>query len=151
MQGKVQVILLTILAIVCVLGLAGFVGINYGDEIKNMMHQEPDSSVTRPFYVPLDKLVISVESGSTIYYLMVEVTLETGAEESIEQINYYMPAIRNTFVKNLSQRDFDSMRYYLKDINKLQGELHLALEGMLDKLDMVGVVDDVLITKLVIQ
>ncbi len=151
MKGKVQVILLTVLVIVCVLGLVAFVGVNYGDDIKAMINKEPDSSETKPLYVPMEKLVISVDSDKTIYYMMVELTLETGTEQSMEQINYYMPVIRNVFVKSLSQRDFETMRHYLKDINKLQDELNQELVGVLEKYEIAGIVDNVLITKLVIQ
>ncbi len=151
MKGKVQVILLTVLVIVCILGLVAFVGVNYGADIKEMMHKEPEKSETKPFYVPMEKLVISVDSDKTIYYMMTELSLETGSEQSMEQINYYMPVIRNVFVKSLSQRDFKSMRHYLKDINKLQNELYEELSGVLEKYEIAGIVDKVLITKLVIQ
>jgi len=151
MQGKVQVILLAVLVVVCVLGLAAFVGVNYGGDIKAMMHQEPDSSETKPFYVPMEKLVISVDSDKTIYFTMMEITLETGNEQSMELINYYMPVIRNVFVKSLSQRGFVAMRHYLKDINKLQEELNQELAEVLERYKIAGIVDKVLITKLVIQ
>ncbi len=151
MQGKVQLILLAVLVVVCVLGLAAFVGVNYGDDIKAMMHQEPDSSETKPLYVPMEKLVISVDSDKTIYFTMVEITLETGNEQSMELINYYMPVIRNVFVKSLSQRDFVAVRHYLKDIGKLQEELNQELTEVLERYKIAGIVDKVLITKLVIQ
>ena len=96
-------------------------------------------------------MVVSVESERTIYYVMMEVTLETKLEASIEGINYYMPVIRNSFVRNLSQRSYDTIRKNLKNIEQLQIEMLSGLDEELMRYEMNGIIDGVLITKLVVQ
>ncbi|EDM68226.1 MAG: hypothetical protein COA76_08150 [Moritella sp.] len=149
MKGKILIIGLVIIAAM------GFLGFKYQVQIKAQIEalmQTPDvSKSTRPFYIPLDKMVVSVESERTIYYVMMEVTLETKLEASIEGINYYMPVIRNSFVQNLSQRSYDTIRKNLKNIEQLQIEMLSGLDEELMRYEMNGIIDGVLITKLVVQ
>jgi flagellar FliL protein len=145
MKGKTLIIALVIIAAM------GFLGFKYQAQIKALMKTPEVAQSTRPFYIPLNKMVVSVESERTIYYVMMEVTLETKLEASIEDINYYMPVIRNSFVQNLSQRSYDMIRKNLKNIEQLQVEMLLGLDEELTQYKMNGIIDDVLITKLVVQ
>ena len=149
MKGKILIIGLVIIAAM------GFLGFKYQVQIKAQIEAlMPTSHVAksiRPFYIPLDKMVVSVESERTIYYVMMEVTLETKLEASIEGINYYMPVIRNSFVRNLSQRSYDTIRKNLKNIEQLQIEMLSGLDEELMRYEMNGIIDGVLITKLVVQ
>lgn len=149
MKGKILIIGLVIIAAM------GFLGFKYQVQIKAqieaLMPTPEVAKSTRPFYIPLDKMVVSVESERTIYYVMMEVTLETKLEASIEGINYYMPVIQNSFVQNLSQRSYDTIRKNLKNIEQLQIEMLSGLDEELMRYEMNGIIDGVLITKLVVQ
>lgn len=151
MKGKTQLVVITILATLIIIAGLTYAGVNFGTDMLKSFQQEDATPEGKPLYYPLEKLVISVESEKVIYYMMVEVSLQTGNEESLSQIRHYLPVIRNYFVKNLSQRSFQSMRAYLKDISSLQDELLESLQSVLEKYDIAGTIDDVLITKLVIQ
>ena len=150
-QGKTQVIVITILATLIIVAALGYAGVNFGGDILKSFNQQPTDEQNRPLYYPLEKLVISVESDKVIYYMMMEVSLETHDEPSLAQIRHFLPVIRNHFVKDLSQRNFQSMRGYLKDLTSLQQELQKSLQQVLEKYQIPDVVDDILITKLVIQ
>ncbi|MCJ8349473.1 flagellar basal body-associated FliL family protein [Moritella sp.] len=145
MKVKILIIALVIIAAM------GFLGFKYQVQIQAFIQTPEVVKSTRPFYIPLDKMVVSVESERTIYYVMMEVTLETKLEASIEGINYYMPVIRNSFVRNLSQRSYDTIRKNLKNIEQLQIEMLSGLDKELTRYEMNGIIDDVLITKLVVQ
>ena len=151
MQGKTQVIIITILATLIIVAGLSYAGVNFGSDMLKSFSQPPTDEQNRPLYYPMEKLVISVESDKVIYYMMMEVSLETRDEPSLSQIRHFLPVIRNHFVKDLSQRNFQSMRGYLKDLQKLQQELHTSLQQVLAKYQIPDVVDNVLITKLVIQ
>ncbi|WDE05192.1 flagellar basal body-associated FliL family protein [Thalassomonas viridans] len=150
-QGKTQVIVITILATLIIVAGLSYAGVNFGSDMLKSFSQPQTDEQNRPLYYPLEKLVISVESDKVIYYMMMEVSLETHDEPSLSQIRHFLPVIRNHFVKDLSQRNFQSMRGYLKDLTSLQQELHESLRQVLEKYQIPDVVDDVLITKLVIQ
>ena len=145
MKVKILIIALVIIAAM------GFLGFKYQVQIQALMQTPEVVKSTRPFYIPLEKMVVSVESERTIYYVMMEVTLETKLEASIEGINYFMPVIRNSFVRNLSQRSYDTIRKNLKNIEQLQIEMLSGLDEELSRYEMNGLIDDVLITKLVVQ
>jgi len=145
MKVKILIVGLVIIAAM------GFLGFKYQEQIKALVQTPEVAQSVRPFYIPLDKMVVSVESERTIYYVMMEVTLETKLEASIEGINYYMPVIRNSFVQNLSQRSYDMIRKNLKNIEQLEIEMLSGLDEELTRYEMNGIIDDVLITKLVIQ
>ena len=145
MKVKILIIALVIIAAM------GFLGFKYQVQIQALMQTPEVVKSTRPFYIPLEKMVVSVESERTIYYVMMEVTLETKLEASIEGINYFMPVIRNSFVRNLSQRSYDTIRKNLKNIEQLQIEMLSGLDKELTRYEMNGIIDDVLITKLVVQ
>ncbi|NQZ51270.1 MAG: flagellar basal body-associated FliL family protein [Moritella sp.] len=145
MKVKILIIALVIIAAM------GFLGFKYQVQIQALMQTPEVVKSTRPFYIPLEKMVVSVESERTIYYVMMEVTLETKLEASIEGINYFMPVIRNSFVRNLSQRSYDTIRKNLKNIEQLQIEMLSGLDEELTRYEMNGLIDDVLITKLVVQ
>ncbi|SQD78638.1 flagellar basal body-associated FliL family protein [Moritella yayanosii] len=149
MKGKILIIGLVIITAM------GFLGFKYQVQIKAqiaaLMPTPEVAKSPRPFYIPLDKMVVSVESERTIYYVMMEVTLETKLEASIERINYFMPVIQNSFVQNLSQRSYDTIRKNLKNIEQLQIEMLSGLDEVLIRHDMNGIIDSVLITKLVVQ
>jgi len=150
MKGKILIIGLVVIAAL------GFLGFKFQNEIENEIKAflKPSSGpelTVRPFYVPLDKMVVSVGSERTIYYVMMEITLETELEQSIEKINYFMPVIRNSFVQDLSQRSYDDIRKNLKSIDQLQVAMLSGLDVELEKYQMAGIIDNVLITKLVVQ
>ena len=150
-QGKAKVIFLTILATLFCLALAGVAGKDYLKALLLPTSAANEVVAESPKYLALDKFVISVESEEVIYYMMVEMSLATSSDENLVDLNHYLPVIRNAFVTNLSQRDFTTMRDYLKNLNLLQSELLEELKKVLTKHDMANAVNDVLITKLVIQ
>lgn len=150
-RGSAKVIVLTVLATLIILVAGAVISKKDTTDLLSPFMTPAEPLKQKPLYLPLNKFVISVESDTVIYYLMVEMTLATASDDKLIAINHYLPVIRNSIVSNLSQRDFKSMRSYLKDLNLLQSELLASLKEVLTKHDIGDAVDEVLITKLVIQ
>ncbi len=150
-QGSAKVIFLTVVATLAFIAGAVVLG---KKELKAFLLAESTPGIIvseTPKYLALEKFVISVESDTVIYYMMLEISLATSSDKKLAELNHYLPVIRNAFVKNLSHRDFEAMRGYLKNLTLLQTELHSSVKEVLVKYDIADVIDDVLITKLVIQ
>ncbi|WP_440875213.1 flagellar basal body-associated FliL family protein [Thalassotalea sp. PLHSN55] len=150
-NGSSKVVFLTFIATLALIASAAIYGKKHIQAF--LLTDTPQATEVNqaPKYLSLEKFVISVESDTVIYYMMIEMSLVTSSDKNLTDLNYYLPAIRNAVVKNLSQRDFDSMRVYLKDLTSLQTQLHADVKASLAQYDVAEAIDNVLITKLVIQ
>lgn len=108
----------------------------------------------KPLFKPLDKFVISIDGANpqdSRHYLMLELSLVTHDTTQIDSFNDYMPIIRNTLVQYFSQRNDQQLSEELRHINTLENALK---EQLLNTLQNYGVhpnLDEVLITKYVVQ
>ena len=153
-QGSAKVVVLTFVATLLLIGGGAFGALKYlGKSLPSLMSAPEPSTEThqQPIFVPLDKFVISLTSDSVVYYMMLELTLLTGTEAYKQQIENYLPLIRNNIVTNLSGRDFKSIHLSLKNLGQLQDELLVSLKSGLTEHGIDSSINSVLITKIVIQ
>ncbi|MDF2152606.1 flagellar basal body-associated FliL family protein [Vibrio sp. CAU 1672] len=108
---------------------------------------EPDIT---PSFHPLDKLVLTIKGKKQTHFVMLELAIETRNPEQIQEIDNYMPMIQNSMLKLFSDKTFDELQQP-GAINILQNEVKATLLQTFDKTAIVRNIDDVLLTKYVVQ
>ncbi|GLT16374.1 flagellar protein LafL [Vibrio zhanjiangensis] len=111
--------------------------------------QDP-SQANQPSFHPLEKVVLSVQGKRQTHFVMLEVAVETRRPQRIANINDYMPVVRNALLKLFSDKTYDDLR---QDgaIELLQNEIKQTVLLAFQKTDIVRDIDDVLLTKYVVQ
>lgn len=105
----------------------------------------------KPLFKPLDKFVISIDGDDTRHYLMLEMTLVTHSASQIDVLDDYMPVIRNTLVEYFSQRNETQLSGELRNVDKLELDLKTQILNTLQNYGVHPTMDEVLITKYVVQ
>lgn len=156
-QGKSLVILMSVLATLSTLALVGVLWFNSDGKLIQIANAGTSTQGTRtladgePMFLPLDKFVISIEGRKVVHYMMLEVSLVTRHQESMEELIEVKPLVRNALVKKMSKYSHTQVRAQLKDLDSLQQELLEDLRDTLSDYGVVSAIDEVLITKMVIQ
>lgn len=154
---KIGRLILVILAVVILIVAAGgglaWYAFKHQDQIKEWLSDEPPKVVLsdKPLFKPLDKFVISLEGQNSSSYLMLELVLVTHDPAQIAVIDNLEPAIRNTLVHFFSSRDPDTVRKDLQSIETLQKLLLEELKGTITNYGSKPALDEVLVTKVVLQ
>jgi len=105
----------------------------------------------KPLFKPLEKFVISIDGDSSRHYLMLEMTLVTHSASQIDNYDELMPVIRNSLVQYFSQRNEAQLTEELHHVEHLQTELQERLISTLQNYGFKAALDEVLITKYVVQ
>lgn len=114
--------------------------------------EEPAKEVSKkPLFKPLEKFVISVDGDNVRRYLMLEMTLVTHSQDQLGGYDDYMPVIRNSLVQYFSQRNETELNDELHHIDKLELDLQTRLSTTLSNYGFQPAIDEVLITKYVVQ
>ncbi|EOX4942180.1 flagellar basal body-associated protein FliL [Vibrio alginolyticus] len=103
-----------------------------------------------PSFHPLDKVVLTVKGKKQTHFVMLELAIETRRPERIKEIDEYMPMVQNSLLKLFSDKTFDQLQQ-AGAIDILQDEVKQALLLAFAKTDIVREIDDVLLTKYVVQ
>ncbi|KDM91611.1 flagellar basal body-associated protein FliL [Photobacterium galatheae] len=103
-----------------------------------------------PVFHPLEKLVLSVKGERQTHFIMMELALETRRPEAIEGIDNYMPVIQNALLKLFSDKTYEQLQNQ-RTIDELQNEVKGTLMNAFDKTRYAHTIDNVLLTKYVIQ
>ncbi|EDP60353.1 flagellar basal body-associated FliL family protein [Vibrio sp. AND4] len=103
-----------------------------------------------PSFHPLDKLVLTVKGKKQTHFVMLELAVETRRPERIKDIDAYMPMIQNSLLKLFSDKTYDELQQ-AGAIDALQSEVKETLLVAFAKTDIVRDIDDVLVTKYVVQ
>ncbi|EGA65709.1 flagellar basal body-associated FliL family protein [Vibrio brasiliensis] len=121
----------------------------FADSPLAFLTQPPAPSRTPSFH-ELDKIVLSVKGKRQTHFVMLEVAVETRRPERIESIDDYMPIVRNSLLKLFSDKTYDDLR---QDgaVNQLQNQVKQTVLLALENTDIVAEIDDVLLTKYVVQ
>ncbi|MCG6235902.1 flagellar basal body-associated FliL family protein [Vibrio furnissii] len=103
-----------------------------------------------PSFHSLDKVVLSVKGKNQNHFLMLEIAVETRHPERIANIGDYMPVVRNSLIKLFSDKTYEDLQ---QDgaIEHLQNEVKLTILNAFEKTDILRDIDDVLLTKYVVQ
>lgn len=103
-----------------------------------------------PSFHPLDKVVLTVKGKKQTHFVMLELAIETRRPERIKEIDEYMPMVQNSLLKLFSDKTFDQLQQ-AGAIDILQDEVKQTLLLAFAKTDIVREIDDVLLTKYVVQ
>ncbi|MGR5236466.1 flagellar basal body-associated FliL family protein [Vibrio alfacsensis] len=113
------------------------------------MSQEAPKSETPSFH-PLEKVVLTIKGKKQSHFVMLELAIETRNAEGIKDIDNYMPVVKNSLLKLFSDKTFDELQKH-GSIESLQTELKQTLLLAFEETDIVHDIDDVLLTKYVVQ
>ena len=103
-----------------------------------------------PSFHPLDKVVLTVKGKKQTHFVMLELAIETRRPERIKEIDEYMPMVQNSLLKLFSDKTFDQLQQ-AGAIDILQDEVKQTLLLAFAKTDIGREIDDVLLTKYVVQ
>jgi flagellar protein FliL len=105
----------------------------------------------KPLFKPMDKFVITLEGEDGLHYLMLEVSLVTHDSRQLDVFTELTPVLRNAVVHLFSRRSNQQVNADLRDLDKLQLQLAEKLRATLQNYGEEPALDDVLITKVVVQ
>ncbi|ELC3156452.1 flagellar basal body-associated FliL family protein [Vibrio harveyi] len=103
-----------------------------------------------PSFHPLERVVLTIKGKKQTHFVMLELALETRRPERIRSIDDYMPMVQNSLLKLFSDKTFDELQQ-TGAIDTLQSEVKETLLLAFAKTDIVRDIDDVLLTKYVVQ
>ncbi|KZX55684.1 flagellar protein [Vibrio sp. HI00D65] len=103
-----------------------------------------------PSFHPLEKVVLTIKGKKQTHFVMLELAIETRRLERIKNIDDYMPMVQNALLKLFSNKTFDELQQP-GTIDTLQAEIKSTLLSAFDKTDIVRNIDDVILTKYVVQ
>lgn len=114
---------------------------------------QPDKPTlsTKPLFKPMEKFVITLEGEDGLHYLMLEVSLVSHDPRQLDVFTELMPVLRNAVVHLFSRRTNQQVNADLRDLDKLQLQLTEKLRATIQNYGEEPALDDVLITKVVVQ
>ncbi|MGC9421851.1 MULTISPECIES: flagellar basal body-associated FliL family protein [Vibrio] len=99
----------------------------------------------------LDRVVLTVKGKKQqTHFVMLELAIETRRPEQIKEIDNYMPIIQNSLLKLFSHKTFDELQQ-AGTIETLQKEVKETLLKAFSGTPIISAIDDVLLTKYVVQ
>lgn len=105
----------------------------------------------KPIFKPMDKFVVTLESEDGLHYLMLELSLVTYDPSQVAVYDSLMPVLRNAVVQLFSHRSQSDMSSDLHQLDKLQTQIADRLRATIQNYGESAALDDVLITKVVVQ
>lgn len=106
--------------------------------------------VKKPVFLPLKKFVVSVSGDDRLHYLMIELSLMSYSQDQLDIVGEYMPVVRNAVITLLSEQHYNELA--LPGVMKpLQEALREAIQSVMNDMASNKGIDQVLITKMVIQ
>ncbi|MCW8330681.1 flagellar basal body-associated FliL family protein [Photobacterium sp. SDRW27] len=148
---------LIIAAVVLVVALAGGGGWWYfQQQAKQQVVAEVAESVPvaalvkKPVFLPLTKFVVSVPGDDRLHYLMLEASLMSYDQDQLDTVQEYMPVVRNAVITLLSELHYSDLTQS-GVMKPLQAALRDAIQSVMNDMASSKGIDQVLITKMVIQ
>lgn len=143
---------------VVVMASGGLVALGYGAYLKRDLiavwlgqaEAKPELSAT-PLFKQMDRFVISLEGGAQPHYLVLELAVVTHNPAQLSKMGQMSPLIRNTMVQYFSHRSITEVRKELQDITALQTSLLGKMVTTLEGYGYQPALDEVLITKVLVQ
>ncbi|WP_115719430.1 flagellar basal body-associated FliL family protein [Gallaecimonas mangrovi] len=147
---------LVIVLLVLVLLAAGFGYCAYSGviNVKGMFTPAPAPAIQmskKPIFHPLGKFVISIPGDDVQHYMMLELALVSHDPRMPKESDDLQPVIRNALMQYFSDRQYEDVRKEIQDIEKLQTALKKQLETSVKRFGYELALDQVLLTKVVIQ
>lgn len=126
---------------------------SYQDKLRSVLGWT-DSTMelaSKPIFKPLEKFVISLENGKSSHYLLLELTIVTHDPKQPEILENLSPVMRNALVQHFTRRSLEEVRSDLQQIDELQQVLHTKLTATISNYGFQPALDEVLVTKVVLQ
>ncbi|ASI89532.1 flagellar basal body-associated FliL family protein [Vibrio mediterranei] len=127
-----------------------------GDD-RSMIEDTPLSFLTQdnqgsqgPSFQSLDKVVLSVRGKKQTHFVMIELAVETRRPDRLQNINDYMPIVRNAMLNLFSQKTYEDL-HGEQALASLQDEVKNTVMMAFAKTEVIRDIDDVLLTKYVVQ
>lgn len=127
-----------------------------GDD-RSMIEDTPLSFLTQdnqssqgPSFQSLDKVVLSVRGKKQTHFVMIELAVETRRPDRLQNINDYMPIVRNAMLNLFSQKLNEDL-HGEQALASLQDEVKNTVMMAFAKTEVIRDIDDVLLTKYVVQ
>ncbi|EKE73990.1 flagellar basal body-associated FliL family protein [Gallaecimonas xiamenensis] len=123
-------------------------------DVEQLFQEPPAPPVvmsTQPLFHPLDKFVVSLGGDDVQHYMMLELALVSKDPRMPRQSTELSPVIRNALLKYFSTRKYEQVRTEIRDMASLQAALKKQLMETVDSYGYELSVDEVLLTKVVIQ
>lgn len=121
-----------------------------GTPLAFLTEEKQEVRNARPSFHSLEKVVLTVKGKKQSHFVMLEVAIETRNPERIQAIDNYMPVIRNSLLKLFSDKTYEALREH-GTVSHLQEEVKESLLLAFADNDIVRDIDDVLLTKYVLQ
>lgn len=121
-----------------------------GTPLQFLTENRQETRDTKPSFHSLEKVVLSVKGKKQSHFVMLEVAIETRNLERISAIDGYMPVVRNSLLKLFSDKTYEALREH-GTVNQLQEEVKQSILLAFADTDIVRDIDDVLLTKYVLQ
>lgn len=152
----VRVLVITVGAVVLIAGsvAASWVAFQHKDTLFSWFGgaaPAKEELSKKPLFKPLDKLVISLQSEDSSHYLLLEMALVTHDPAQLPMLDELKPVIRNAMVQYFSHRSLEQVRKDLQQLEVLQADLLAKLSGTISNYGYKPALDEVLITKVVVQ
>ncbi|MGL4204948.1 MAG: flagellar basal body-associated FliL family protein [Aeromonadaceae bacterium] len=151
----VRVVVVALGALVLVAGsvAASWMAFQHKESLLSLFGSAPPQKELsqKPLFKPLEKMVISLQSEESSHYLLLEMALVTHDPEQLAQLDELKPVIRNALVQYFSHRNLQQVRKDLQQLEVLQADLLAKLSGTISNYGYKPALDDVLITKVVVQ
>ena len=117
--------------------------------LASLFQSEPEAT-RQPAFHSLDKIVVSVKGERQTHFVMLELAVQTHYPERIKQIDSYMPLVRNALLKMFSKKRYEELQNQ-QTIEQLQQEVKQTLTDAFANTTIARDIDDVLLTKYVVQ
>lgn len=137
--------ILIALAVVLLVGAAGFGGIWYAKQT------ESPAVASQPLFLPLERFVISVMNEQHSRYLVLELTLVTTDAKVLPVLEQAAPLLRNALVEHFANTSHQAARLAFQDISKVQQELLDKFNATLRSNRLNQQIEQVLVTNVFIQ
>lgn len=148
---------LIIAAVVLIVALAGAGGWWYFQQQAKHVEAEvipeavpPAALVKKPVFLPLDKFVVSISGEDRLHYLMLELSIMSYSQEQLDLVEEYLPVVRNAIISLLSEQHYNDLAQP-GVIKPLQVALREKVQTVMNDMASSNGIDQVLITKMVIQ
>ncbi|CAM3870604.1 Flagellar protein LafL [Vibrio aerogenes CECT 7868] len=126
-------------------------GANGSDSFISVFTKKEDPISPTPVFHQLEKVVLSVKGEKQQnHFVMLELAIETRHPVRMEAIDNYMPLVRNTLIKLFSNKTYADL-YGEQALDHLQKEVKQSILMAFEKTEIVRDIDDVLLTKYVVQ
>ncbi|NLS13720.1 flagellar basal body-associated FliL family protein [Vibrio sp. SM6] len=119
-------------------------------DVSALFGSKSNEQHTGPHFHPLEKVVLSIKGDKQTHFVMLELAVETRSPERIESLDNYMPKVQNALLRLFADKHYRQLQQQ-GAVEELQQEVKNTLLGVFERTTFANDIDDVLLTKYVVQ